>query len=725
MAKSSRAPEVVTLSRRWCAPLDLPGGPAGEPVFCAASTYTFQAAFFETELLPRFLGLKYDDQEVPRAFFVERERALGTARVVVLVDADHVDAEQTTLRWDQVPVRVPGGVQHSKVTLLVWEKCVRIMVASANLTRSGYRRNHEMVSVLDFHDDPVSAPRALAFELLDFMTDLEHWLRAPEGVISRLLSGVRQTRSLLKGWMQMPAEFRPLDRPRAVFAPTLPAFLKQARRSPLDVALPMWGARRATEITVVTPFVGEPHEGLDPVIERLMQIPRSRDATGTLVVPGGPSERNPEQSLVTLPSSFRNAWATAWRCQPTEVPTYVVPGTRPEDHQRDLHAKAILVSNDDAAMLLCGSSNFSPHGMGIGCANIEANLCVFDGNDDQVDGNRLRARLPVHWEESARDDVIWPDLQTPPDEDLLLAVKHLPSFFRWATFDQRAGVFTIALDREEPEPVKWSVSLADATPGIPPLATTSTTSPEADQVLISRPELRGANVAALSVEWDDRGGVTWKSTLLVQVERLDLLLPPEEFRSMSVEAIMNCLLSGREPEQEVEAQERLNRRKPSNGRSTEGDSLRSVDTANYLTYRTRRLGRALAKLGDRVRRTVRSTEATRHRLQQDPLGPRALADALLREWHVADGEDRSAVVFALAELALMVAHVGRVAHKERGSNTPDLQPLYREFLAELAGLRQETAVGWAPPASLCRYVGEIDEECNRLLGIRTEMIHAD
>lgn len=184
---------------------------------------------------------------------------------------------------------------------------------------------------------------------------------------------------------------------------------------------------------------------------------------------------------------------------------------------------------------------------------------------------------------------------------------------------------------------------------------------------------------------------------------------------MSVDAIIGCLLSGREPEELVEAAERS---KGAKRPATEMDSLRAVDADNYLLYRTRRFGRALATLGERVVRTVRSTEATRYRLKQDPLGPWALAEALVREWKVPDGADRSAVVFALAELALMLAHVNRRAHAERDSTDPDLRLLYAEFLSELAALRRGTIIGWQPPTSLKGYADAVDLECSRLLGMR-------
>src|SRR5258706_11595268 len=145
-----------TLAESWTAPAASAAGEIGRPLVCIASTYTFHASFLESELLPRFLGLKFDETEGIRPFVVEREQALATARVGVLVDADHLDPSQTTLRWDQLPARVPGGAQHSKIVLLVWENYARLIVSSANLTRSGYRRNREIAGVLDFFDQQSS-----------------------------------------------------------------------------------------------------------------------------------------------------------------------------------------------------------------------------------------------------------------------------------------------------------------------------------------------------------------------------------------------------------------------------------------------------------------------------------------------------------------------------------------------------------------------------------------
>jgi hypothetical protein len=54
----SRNDTARTLADNWFPPVRSPAGEVGHPLICVASTYTFHAPFFESDLLPRFLGLK-------------------------------------------------------------------------------------------------------------------------------------------------------------------------------------------------------------------------------------------------------------------------------------------------------------------------------------------------------------------------------------------------------------------------------------------------------------------------------------------------------------------------------------------------------------------------------------------------------------------------------------------------------------------------------------------
>jgi hypothetical protein len=691
-----------------------------------ASTYTFHAPFFESELLPRFLGQKFDETEGVRSFVVEREQALATSRACVLVDADHLDPSQSTLRWDQFPVRVPGGgVQHSKVVVLVWENCARLIVSSANLTRQGYRRNREIAGIIDFYDHESSAPRKLILDAIRFLQDLSPWVHSSESAAQRLQEAIDGARSRLRDWRSMPADFTPREIPRASFIGGLPRRNGSAVRSSLDQFLALWGGRRAEEITVMTPFVGDLDGTVDPVVERLLQLPRTHDANGFLVVPGQQSEKDPKKMVVGLPRRFLEAWASGWRTEASSVPTYVVPLCRKDEKaNRDLHAKGVLVAGDGMEMLLCGSSNFSPRGMGIGMANAEANLCYADDYNAKRNGLLLEDRLPVDWEQDLCASAIWPDTAEPIEDEQPASNQPIPEAFLWAIYNQRSAVLTIAIDTKTLLPSEWSVRWpgegSDKTPHL--LDHQGFEPPPDGRVVLQLPaSLRGANIAALRVIWRDEAGAMKSGVMPVHVETSDDLLPPEEFRSLTAGGIVECLLSGREPAEWVAILEA--RQAAMQGlNSRELDSLRAVDTSGYLLYRTRRLGAALTAQGERLLKTVRTREAIGYRLRQDPLGPHKLAEALIHEWETTANNgnptgDASVLLFSLAEISLMLAHVARRLTESR------LRLLFQESIQEIDRMSDQWAIRAAPSPNLSSYVTAVRKKCADVLGPRAAEAH--
>jgi hypothetical protein len=717
-----RSEAVATLAGYWSAPATPPAGDVGRPLVCVASTYTFHASFLESELLPRFLGLKFDETEGVRPFVVEREERLATARVCVLVDADHHDPSQSTLRWDQLPVRVPGGAQHSKVVVLIWENYARLIVSSANLTRPGYRRNREIAGAVDFYDHEGSAPRRLVLDAIAFLQNVSEWVRASAKAKARLSEALEEARRRVRSWRNMPAGFTPLERPRVTFVAGLPREKGGVAWSPLEQLIELWGTRRASEITVMTPFVGDLAGTADPVVEKLLELPRTRDATGYLVVPGRPSEEDAKRMVAGLPRRFAEAWASAWCVDPGEVPAYIVPLCRADEKtNRDLHAKGILLGDDGVAMLLCGSSNFSPHGMGVGVANVEANLCYLDDPDTKRNGMRLKDRLPVDWDKDFCERPNWPETAEPIEDEQAGVDRPLPTAFLWAIYNQRTAVLTVAVDPSAEFPSEWSLRWpGERSEAAPPLADHRQRPwPPAEGriVLQLSASLRGANIAGLRLAWRDEEGELQSATLPVHIESGDDLLPPEEFRSLTADVILECLLSGREPAEWVEALERRQERGQADGASREIDSLRAVDTSSYVLYRTRRLGAALAALGQRLLRTVRTRDATSYRLRQDPLGPRMLAQALVREWEAAAGQNReraddpAVLLFSLAEINLMLAHVARRITEAH------LRPLLRETIEEIDKQCGEAAAGLGPPPpNLRRYLMAVKGKYEHLFG---------
>src|SRR5665213_1295415 len=105
---------------------------AGEPVGCLATTYTFAPSLFDEQCLARFLEIESEPNREDLAFLLERESRLGAVYAGILVDQTQAGVEHS-YRWDVLPVRIRSGIQHAKISLLAWDACVRIVVASANL----------------------------------------------------------------------------------------------------------------------------------------------------------------------------------------------------------------------------------------------------------------------------------------------------------------------------------------------------------------------------------------------------------------------------------------------------------------------------------------------------------------------------------------------------------------------------------------------------------------
>ncbi len=171
---------------------------AGEPRFCVATTFTFDAAFFEVECLGRFLQMDTHPQENQDVgYLIEREEKLHAARVCVLADRRHA-TEKESLRWDVLPVLVPHAVQHAKLSLLCWANHVRVVIGSGNLSKPGYRQNLEVFGCLEAsRHEPGSRDSVL--EAIGFLERVaaQHW----ETMIGRDQSGACTTLwPPLAGW---------------------------------------------------------------------------------------------------------------------------------------------------------------------------------------------------------------------------------------------------------------------------------------------------------------------------------------------------------------------------------------------------------------------------------------------------------------------------------------------------------------------------------------------
>ena len=165
-ARSRKGADDGRLLNFWAPP-----DSAGLAIGCVATTFTLDAGHFEEQCLARFISMETDPAESARAYLIEREEKMSQVFACVLVDQRHAK-DLRSLRWHMLPVRLPGSaIQHAKISILMWERQLRIVIGSANLTPAGYRSNREVAAVLDFGPEE-GYPLKLARDCIDYVTKL-------------------------------------------------------------------------------------------------------------------------------------------------------------------------------------------------------------------------------------------------------------------------------------------------------------------------------------------------------------------------------------------------------------------------------------------------------------------------------------------------------------------------------------------------------------------------
>jgi hypothetical protein len=615
----------------WSAPQG-----AGRPIACVASTFTFDAVFFEEECLARFLRLETNPSQDGIAYLIEREEKLAEARVGVLVDRRHVEPLRS-LRWDLLAVRVPGGLQHSKVILLVWERTMRVVVASANLTESGYCLNREVFGALDYIDGG-EAPRAVAEDAIAFLrTVATRFVSGDEtttGPKARALEALEDARQRLAAMT--------LREPKSVrcqFAPGGAVAAHGSARPLQRVAEALPQGRRPSRAVVVSPFFDEESpSALEAVSELLLQY-------GSRSIDFGAEGRALEDGRQRL---HLPAWVG---CPPKRSPTvrlHQVIGEDDEAEIRPLHAKMICLEREgEYRVSMIGSSNFTRAGLSLGDApgNLEANLVYSARRDPHA--RRLAAIAPALQGPFDPDQV---ELDPLPDPDADVAEgDDLPAFFGEVLYCASASEpelqLTLAGDGVR-APQGWVVRQPGGSALYDAAAWERDGRPEAPRLPWQPPR----PPSHLEVRWTGEGDVAREAHWIVNVERPSTLPPPSELRDLPLDTLLTILTSAQPLH--VVLRRLLSRQTRTAAPSAPGvdiDPLKRFEDRTALLHRTRATARALDSLRERLERPCAYLEALRWRLH-GPVGPVHLAKALAKEAR-SPGE----AAFLITEVALTVA----------------------------------------------------------------------
>ena len=606
----------------------LPPEGAGRAVACLATTFTFDPDFFEEDCLARFLALDWRRGEGDDlAFLIEQEERLAEVRASVVVDRSY-GAEARSLRWDILPVSVRGGVQHAKVSLLVWEQVVRFIVASANLTPAGYRHQLECGLVLDAVGGS-SLPATLFEELLSAMRMI---VNHTPGVAGSPGPRQRAYETIELASNRVQALSLPASAPRRL---RVAVAIGSARAPVLAVLDRVWRGRPPRRAAVLSPFFDTTeyeNVAARALTERLAQ---RGPASATFVVPVDELEG---RTIVRAP---RSILATV----PRRVTTQFCAVRRPDEADlRRLHAKAILFDNDEWTALVVGSSNFTGAGLGLhkGGGNIEVNVAL-GAPARSPEAEAFRSLIPVG-DRIAPEEADWepePDDET-PDEWAL------PFGFEECLVDPGAPATLIVRLDARALPGVWTIRRAEGDRVLDHKIWRDAGAPAEMRVPLvgERPPF------FVLVEWQDRGEQK-KRGWAVNVTEPGRLPPPDELRDLPVDALLRALASTRPMHEaltiELRRQERITT-------DPDLDPLRRYSDTGQLFARTRRLSAALTGLQRRLERPASNYDALMWRLR-GPFGPLELARRMVDELEASDRAIRGETSFLLAELALTLARV--------------------------------------------------------------------
>ena len=649
----------------WTPPPD-----AGEPLGCVATSYTFSSTFFEEECIGRFVSLDSDAAEDGAAFLVEREEKFSQLIcAAALVDQRHARGLRS-LRWDLLAARLPSGILHAKISLLLWTQAARLIVASANLTEDGYRRNQEVFGVIEYRPGS-SAPLNVLLDFIAFLEDASRYVNpnatAPDPAIKRWRTFLDCVRASTRDWGVS-------DFPRGT-SPRIHAILTgPGRGSVFDGVGTAWRESTPPENAwIVSPFFDPPEAPSNAPAQEIWKHLRQRGTASVCYVVQGEDIAGTEKVLLHAPKTIN------WK--PANRSVTVTVDQLENDPSRPLHAKCLRFEGAEWFVYVCGSSNFTSAGLGIGSTrNLEANLAYAVNFKRDKESTRscnqawLKHKRPSREIEflAASDNS-----EDSPNGDFSL----LPTAFGSATFArEQNGESWIDFTFYGKPPAGWQALPDDeSTVFLDERMWEGCGAPETLQMpwTNSRPPV-GFRIIGPTIE----GGAWWP----VNVRDGASIPAPAELSELSLEGLIHLLTSAQPPHRAL--QHWLKRQSKDHQGSSKDplDPHSRVDTSTFLLQRTRRVCQMLIKLRNRLERPYASRQALDWRLR-GPIGVQAIRSAIEKE--ARSGEERT---FLLVELML---ELGRVRPSESPGGLP-LSEVKSELRSMVDELRAALAVQSVP-----------------------------
>jgi hypothetical protein len=344
-------------------------GPAalGPPHAVLSTTFELGADFVEYDFLPSLLSLSNGDDRSTRARLQLEEQLAKMDVAALLMDAECYRSRPCSLRVHVRARQTPGaGRLHAKVTVIVHNDAVRLIVGSANLTESGYRSNRE-VALSICATAKRAEEAAFILEALEPMPAvLGPWWSAEADRVRA------QARALLQGWAS--STHGSSDR-----------FAWSGNDRPLwRTFAEQWPAgERLKKLIVVSPFWSSEHS--QGPLAQLLRAFHGRDAstngaevrllTNAVAEKEGNFLPQAHPSLATFDVCGLGVDATIQAVDPRVDDE----GFEKDGRLRNLHAKVLLAIGPTTTLAYVGSANFTNRGWCFGHSgqwNIEAGVLL-------------------------------------------------------------------------------------------------------------------------------------------------------------------------------------------------------------------------------------------------------------------------------------------------------------------------------------------------------------
>lgn len=625
---------------------------AGDPVGCVATTFTFDPVFFEEECLGRFLNIDVDPNDNPDEnellYVIEREEKLSNVMCASALVDQHNCKGQRSLRWDLLSCRLTQkNILHAKISLLHWSNWTRLIIASANLTDTGYRLNQEIFGVLDYNAER-QAPMQCLTESIAFLREVASY----SGKDQKTSPAINRWNKFLDRVEGSSASWGSTKKQNICRSIVVhPVFTGIGRPSAFHSLRAIWNkfvsSSPITEASVTSPFFDPPGIENRPA-KALWDLIKQRGKAKVYFYVTAEEIPGKKGLLVHAPRSLEEA-------MPSNRGDVTTGFMRIDENQetasgekqiRPMHLKSIWLENYYCYSYLIGSSNFTSAGLGLSkTPNLEADLVYSVYHTKHRDlsrklvssflnGKELDPDAIEQWQEKLNEDEV-------KEEDSVL----LPPAFGQAIFsrDNKNNVFVTFTFLSKP-PGGWTIRKEnDAEIIYSEVIWKKSGSPEA--VKISWTEEKPPS--GFEVIWRGSKGAAWWQ---VNIHDSLALPPPDTLKDLSLDVLIDILVSARPLHKAIRKWLRRKKKNTEIESHTSIDPHKQVDTSMFLLQRTRRISVALSAIRARLERPVATADALKWRLY-GPVGVFALKKAVMKE---SIPQERS---FFLTELALELSRV--------------------------------------------------------------------